>query len=186
MARLTTRLPIVLLALAAGGLGYLLAHWQRQDAGIDLPVAAAGLPTSAQVIGRPAPAMAWVDLERQPFALADFHGKAVLLNFWASWCAPCIEEMPVLDAFARDPRNEAVHIVGIALDEAQAVGDFLQAHPVSYRIAIGTTRFPDESNVLGNDRSLLPYSVLIGPDGVVRKTRMGGFSATELAAWVRL
>lgn len=185
MTRPTTRLPIVLLALAAAGLGFLLAHWQRQDAGFDLPVAAAGLPTSKQVIGRPAPAMAWVDLERRPFALADFRGQTVLLNFWASWCAPCIEEMPVLDAFARDPGND-VQIVGIALDQAQPVRDFLQAHPVSYRIAIGTTRFPDESNVLGNDRSLLPYSVLIGPDGVVRKTRMGGFSATELAAWVRL
>lgn len=186
MTRPTSRLPIVLLVLAAGGLGFLLARWQRQDAGIDLPVAAAELPTPQQMIGRAAPAMAWVDLQLQPFALADFRGQTVLLNFWASWCAPCIEEMPVLDAFARDPDNGGVQVIGIALDQAQPVRDFLQAHPVAYRIALGTTRFPDESNLLGNHRSLLPYSVLIGPDGVVRKTRMGGFDAAQLAAWVRL
>ena len=183
MTRPPSRLPIAVLALAAGGLGFLLAHWQRQDAGLNLPIAASTL-SAQQVIGRPAPELAWIDLEHQPFALSDFRGSAVLLNFWASWCTPCIEEMPVLDAFARDPGNRT-RVVGIALDQLQPVLDFLQTHPVSYRIAIGSRRFPDESNLLGNEHSLLPYSVLIGADGVVLKTRLGGFDAAELDAWVK-
>lgn len=184
MAFMPKGLPIIVLALAAGGLGFLLARWQRLDAGTDLPLAT-GLPTAELVIGRPAPAMDWVDLDQRPFGLSDFRGKAVLLNFWASWCAPCIEEMPILDAFARDPDHQAVQVVGIALDQEQAVRDFLRAHPVGYRVALGTTSFPDESNRLGNNRSMLPYSVLIGPDGVIKKTRLGSFDAAELAAWAR-
>lgn len=115
----------------------------------------------------------------------DFAGRPVLVNIWASWCPPCIEEMPELDRFARAQGGDGVQVLGIALDEADAVRAFLDRVPVDYPQGIDTPGNADAGVRLGNPRGVLPYSVLVAADGTVLKQRIGPFEDGEIEGWAR-
>jgi thiol-disulfide isomerase/thioredoxin len=125
------------------------------------------------------------DVDGQPRQLSDWDGKLVLLNFWATWCGPCREEMPLLSETGRKFSRNGLQVVGIAIDEADAVKDFLKDSPVRYPILIGGDDDPNASLLFGDTRSVLPYSVLIGRDGKVLAQRAGSFSPSELAGWLQ-
>ena len=110
-------------------------------------------------------------------------GRPLLVNVWASWCGPCVEEMPELQRFAAAQGANGVQVVGIALDEPDAVRAFLQRVPVDYPILIDAPGPADAGVRLGNVRGVLPYSVLIGADGRVLKRRIGPFVPGELDAF---
>lgn len=172
---------IALLAFAAAGAGFMVARALRgaNDAGQQsVETASADLQ-----IGDPRPALIFPDLDGKPVALASFDGRPLVLNFWASWCPPCIGEMPMLDAFAK--AHPEVHVVGIAVEPAEAARDYLAGAPVSYPILLGSEGSPDESQLFGNRRGVLPYTVLIGADGRIRKRRAGAFQEGELEDWIR-
>ena len=112
-----------------------------------------------------------------------FPGRPILVNFWASWCAPCIEEMPELDRFAAGQGDTGVQVVGIALDDPAAVEEFLARIPVRYPILVDVAGPRDSSVQLGNPRGVLPYTVLVSADGRLLKQRIGPFVHGELDAW---
>lgn len=116
---------------------------------------------------------------------AGFAGRPLLVNVWASWCGPCIDEMPELDRYAREQAGNGTQVLGIALDEEAAVRDFLARIPVSYPIALDTPGSRDSGVQLGNPRGVLPYSVLISADGRLLKQRIGPFEHGEIDAWAR-
>ena len=110
-------------------------------------------------------------------------GKPVLVNLWASWCGPCIEEMPELDRFAASQGANGTQVVGIALDDAEAVRAFLQRIPVSYAVLIDAPGPRDAGVRLGNPKGVLPYSVLLDAQGRVLKQKIGPFRDGEIDAW---
>ena len=112
-----------------------------------------------------------------------FAGRPLLVNVWASWCGPCIKEMPELQRFATQQGANGVQVVGIALDRADAVAAFLQRVPVSYPILLDEPGPADAGVRLGNPRGVLPYSALISADGRLLKQRIGPFDADEIDAW---
>lgn len=120
-------------------------------------------------------------LDGEALTLSAFKGKAVLMNFWATWCGPCRQEMPELDHVAQrlDP-NKAV-VLGIAADEAAAVDAFLKEVSVSYPNAVGD---PDQmfrwSAELGNFVQGLPYSVLLDGNGELVWSKSGELDFEEL------
>jgi thiol-disulfide isomerase/thioredoxin len=173
-------LLVSLLAIAAGVLGFLLARGMSPAA----PTTAMGAAPPTLVIGRAAPPLVLRDLNGQSIDLSALVGRSVVVNFWASWCGPCIQEMPLLDAIHRDAGAGPV-VIGVALDEESAVRRFLALHPVHYPIGIGFNGVPDTSVAFGNDRDVLPYSVLIDASGVIRKTRFGSFTASDLQDWIQ-
>lgn len=113
-------------------------------------------------------------------------GRPQLINVWATWCAPCIKEMPVLDAFSVEQGDNGVEVVGIALDDPDAVRAFLAHLPVRYRIVLDTPGPADSSVWLGNTRGVLPYSVLIDGQGRVVRQYMGELSKRQLNEFARL
>ncbi|MEZ0472959.1 TlpA disulfide reductase family protein [Luteimonas salinilitoris] len=115
----------------------------------------------------------------------DFAGRPLLVNIWASWCGPCIREMPELDRYARAQGDDGTRVLGIALDDPAAVRDFLQRVPVSYPLAIDAPGRADAGVRLGNPRGVLPYSVLVSADGRVLKQRIGPFEDGEVDDWAR-
>ena len=146
------------------------------------PPAPEGLAVAGR--GDRIPDVALPGLDGTPLRLpADTLGRPVLVNFWASWCAPCIEEMPELDRYARAQGDAGVHVVGIALDDAAAVRAFLQRVPVEYRIALDTPGPRDSGVQFGNPRGVLPYTVLLDADGRVLKQRIGPFAHGEIDGW---
>ena len=109
----------------------------------------------------------------------------MLVNVWASWCGPCIEEMPELQRFATAQGPTGVQVVGIALDDEANVRDFLEKIPVSYPILIDAAGPADAGVRLGNPRGVLPYSILVSADGRLLKQRIGPFVHGEIDAWAQ-
>ncbi len=111
-------------------------------------------------------------------------GRPTLVNLWATWCGPCLKEMPDLQAFARTQGDRGVQVVGIALDEAAAVRAFLPAHGITYPVLIDAPGPADAGVRLGNPAGVLPFSALVSADGRLLKTRIGPFAdAADIAAW---
>lgn len=137
--------------------------------------------------GEPMPSIALPALSGERIALpADYAGRPLLLNFWASWCAPCVKEMPELDRFAQTQGADGVQVVGIALEDAEAVRAFLARIPVTYPILLDTPGPADSSVQVGNAMGVLPYSVLIGADGRILRQRAGPFDPGELDDFARV
>lgn len=160
-------------AVAAGALGLVVGS--RLDTAKN-PHAAVG--TDAVDISLP-------DLDGRPRKLSGFHGRPLLVNFWASWCGPCVEEMPLLDAFAAAQGANGVQVLGIALDEHARVEAFLRDTPVRYPILLDTAGPADSSVRLGNALGVLPYSVLIDAQGRIAAQKTGPFRGEELERFAR-
>lgn len=155
------RLILGLTLLAAIGGGLLQRH------------AGAAAESPSSLVGKPLPDLALADLQGKTHRLSDWQGHPLLLNFWASWCGPCLEEMPALNRLAKNVGENAPIVVGIAMDEPARVRSYLAAHPVDYPVLLGTMTAPDTSLQAGDTDGLLPYSVLIGADGRVLATHVG-------------
>ncbi|MBN8717489.1 MAG: TlpA family protein disulfide reductase [Stenotrophomonas sp.] len=135
--------------------------------------------------GAPLPAMTLRDVnDAEVDVPRAWAGRPTLVNLWATWCGPCLKEMPDLQAFARTQGDRGVQVVGIALDEAAAVRAFLPAHGITYPVLIDAPGPADAGVRLGNPAGVLPFSALVSADGRLLKTRIGPFAdAADIAAW---
>ena len=147
------------------------------------PAAPAGVSVAEK--GGIVPAMTLSDSSGQPVTIpAAWVGRPSLVNLWATWCAPCLKEMPDLQAFATAQGDAGVRVVGIALDDAAAVAAFLRQHGITYPVLLDAAGPADAGVRLGNPAGVLPYSVLVSDDGRLLKTRIGPFTdAAEIADW---
>ena len=134
--------------------------------------------------GVPIPTLRLQDLQDRTVAVPEtWAGRPLLINVWASWCGPCIEEMPELQRFSTQQGPRGIQVVGIALDTPDAVRDFLSRIPVHYPILLDAPGPGDAGVRLGNLKGVLPYSVLIDAEGRLLKQRIGPFAAGELDAF---
>jgi thiol-disulfide isomerase/thioredoxin len=121
----------------------------------------------------------------QRLAMAALRGQPLVLNFWATWCPPCVREMPALDRFYRDHRVKGWQVLGLAADNAEAVRKFLADTPVAFPIALAGFAGIDLSRRLGNLSGGLPFTVIYGRDGQVVKRHIGETQYEQLTAWAR-
>ena len=187
-------------ALAAGALGVLASLWfggsplLRTDAGQQVLHAAmdASAPEPPPGVkpaqpGEPMPPLKLADLQGQMQSLPGaYAGRPLLINVWASWCGPCIEEMPELDRYARSQGKQGVQVLGLALDTPENIHEFLARVPVRYPILLDMPGPADASVWLGNRKGVLPYSVLVGADGRILKQKIGPFEAGEISGWAQI
>ena len=175
-----TNLFIVLVAIAGAIGGFVVGGWLRQP-----PQEIAQSHGDTLKIGNKARPVTLPDPSGASRSLDEWRGKLILVNFWASWCGPCREEMPLLDRSQQQLGAQGLQIVGIAADTSAATKSFLGRHPVHYPILVDDPATgADLATAFGDTRGVLPYSVLIGRDGRVLAQRFGNFSEKTLMAWL--
>jgi len=172
-----TILGLAVLAAAAGGY---IQH-RVQAVPNDVPAAA----SEPAIIGQRVPALGLSDLDGKPRSLDEYRGRRVLLNFWASWCAPCVEEMPLLAKVQQKFGERGSIVIGIAMDDPARVRAFLTTHPVIYPILMGEIMPPSTSFKMGDVAETLPYSVLIGEDGRILATHHGALTTQQAEQWLQ-
>ncbi|MBN8224564.1 MAG: TlpA family protein disulfide reductase [Xanthomonadales bacterium] len=191
-------LRLLAVAAVAGGLGILASHWfgnpwLRTDTGQQAlqAIAEATAPQPPPGVhparpGDPLPEIRLPGLDGNIVDLAAIApDRPLLVNVWASWCGPCLDEMPELQRYARSQGADGVQVVGLALDSAEGVRGFLARTPVDYPILLDTPGPADASVRLGNLRGLLPYSVLVDARGTVVRQKLGPFAPGEIEDWAR-
>ena len=164
--------------------------------GVAATAAAAGLGLAAWrggLLGRPAAPLPpgwwdtqWDDPQGEPLRLATFKGRPLVINFWATWCAPCVEEMPLLDAFYRENKGRNWQMIGIAIDQPSSVRRFLAQYPVSYPIALGGLQGTEWGKALGNVQGGLPFTVVLNAKGDMIAQYLGKLKEDQINSWPSL
>ena len=121
----------------------------------------------------------WIDM-------AAFKGQPLLLNFWATWCPPCVDELPLIDAFYQENKAKGWNVLGLAVDRLQPVQSFLKSFPLSFPVGMAGMAGAEFGRSLGNLSGGLPYSVVIGAQGGVLQRKMGRLNAADFESWNRL
>ncbi|MEY4765736.1 MAG: hypothetical protein RI907_2409 [Pseudomonadota bacterium] len=166
-----------LLQLAAGGVGL---GW--------LGAPQASNPPAALVQGDQLTPAFWAQTFERPeggtLNMASLRGKPLVLNFWATWCPPCVKEMPELDRFQRAQRAKGWQVVGLAIDGPTPVREFLKKVRVGFALGLVGMDGSDLAQALGNTSGGLPFTVLIDPKGQIAWRKLGALKGADLQPWV--
>lgn len=122
----------------------------------------------------------------QNLPMRSFRGKTMLVNFWATWCPPCVEELPLLDYFYQENRDKNIQVVGLAVDQPSAVRTWLQSKPLHFPVGMAGLAGTELSKSLGNQTGGLPFTVVFGGSGKLLHRKLGKVSPEDLALWAKL
>ncbi|MDP1740431.1 TlpA disulfide reductase family protein [Polaromonas sp.] len=167
-------------AAAADLAGAGVAWWQFQPHGA--PVAASGEGATRD----PFWAQSFDTPDGASLALASFSGKPLLVNFWATWCPPCVEELPLIDRFHTENRDRKWQVLGLAVDQPSAVRTWLQRKPLGFPVVMAGLQGTELSKSLGNLAGGLPFTVVFGASGQLLHRKSGQVSSEDLAQWAQL
>ncbi|MCE9660175.1 MAG: TlpA family protein disulfide reductase [Burkholderiales bacterium] len=167
MKRRALAIAAVSVAAAATGAGFALWRSRRSEAGESLDLWSASFATP----------------EGPPLAMSSLRGKPLLLNFWATWCPPCVTEMPMLDAFARS-RTADWNVLALAIDAPEPVRKFLRERGLQQlRVALAKDNGPELARQLGNGAGGLPFSIAFDGRGAPAQRKLGALDDKLLQSW---
>ena len=164
-------------ALIAAGAGVFAGHSLLDAGGMEVAEAAQPAPQNAVAQLWAAPV---TNADGKPQSLSLLKGHPVVVNFWASWCGPCVEEMPSLAQLHREYAKKGVEFVGLGVDSDKNVKAFLQKVPVDYPVYVIGFGGADLARAFGNNAGGLPFTVVIDAKGNVRSTKLGQIQPNEL------
>lgn len=122
------------------------------------------------------------DADGSMHALSQWQNKTLIVNFWATWCAPCVEEMPELTELQTELAPKNIQILGLGIDTADNIREFAGKYKITYPLYIAGIAGSELSKLFGNQSGGLPFTVIIGADGKVKKTYLGRLKMDELRA----
>lgn len=128
----------------------------------------------------------WDTPQGVKLAMQSFRGRPLLLNFWATWCPPCVDELPLINEFYRQNKANGWQVLGVAVDQLGPVQAFLKTHPLDFPIAMAGASGSALARSLGNMAGGLPFSVILGSEGGVLHRKLGRLTPADLDAWAQL
>lgn len=172
MKRVPQALLITALAVICAAAGFVVYQWRAGDDNQTNPAAIGQMLMAAHLIG----------LDGKAHPLEQWRGKVLVVNFWATWCAPCREEIPGFVKFQQQYGTRGVQIVGIAIDTAERVAPYIQEIGINYPILVGGIETMDFARQIGNRAGVLPFTVVIDRQGKVVTTVVGIVRPEKLAS----
>ncbi len=174
--RFTATALIAMVAVWAGA--RIHSAWlHRASAGIAIPVGEASPPTRSDLVDESQPPAAKIPDRLPDFALAGldgkltpisaWSGKSLVINFWATWCAPCRREIPLLEALSAEWANRGITVIGVAVDHRDQVASFAQELKIRYPLLIGEQEALDVAGRFGVDSPVFPFTVFTDQRGEV-------------------
>ncbi|MDE2416395.1 MAG: TlpA family protein disulfide reductase [Burkholderiales bacterium] len=173
----TPRRVMLAAAVAATLAGLAVARWRAQDA---VPAPNPGAPIDGFW------ALQWDAPQGGHVRLVDFQGRPLIINFWATWCPPCVEELPLIDAFFMKNKANGWQVIGLAVDKLSAVQAFLQKMPLHFPVGLAGLSGTELGRGLGNLAGGLPFTILLAADGRVIQRKMGKLTPADLDTWAAL
>ena len=133
----------------------------------------------------PAPDVTFTSITGEKITTQSLRGKVVMVNFWATWCPPCIEELPLIDAFYVANQSKSLQVLGLAVDQPSMVRRYLGQKPLNFPIGLAGYSGTALGQSLGNQQNVLPYSLLFDANGMLLKQKAGKLEQSDLDAWLR-
>lgn len=161
----------VLIGVAAGWYGHIFYQDYQEQALIE----AAEHPPAF-----PVPAAQMPDLQGRLHNLTQYKGRIMVINVWASWCPPCLREMPEFAQLQQEFAAQGVQFIGIGIDEEANIRQFVNEIRINYPTLLAGPLSNQIGAALGNDQDLLPYTVLVDRSGMVRERHFGYFPKEQL------
>lgn len=162
-------LIFIIVAVIAAGIGAYVSHQRAADT---LATTATD-PALAALFAQTLP-----DSHGKPQALSQWQKKPLIINFWATWCAPCVQEMPELAAMQKE--ITPVQIIGIGVDSQENIAQFAEKMQINYPLYVAGTGATEWMRQFGNSAGGLPFTVLVGLDGNVKKVYLGRLNFEQL------
>ncbi len=183
--RLSSRTRTAILVVLVGGIGAASGLLVQQRFG---PASAPAPPPASldapSVLNDARPDFVLPDLEGRPRELSEWNGRVVVLNFWATWCGPCVHEIPMLNELQNAFEDRGLQIIGIAIDDPEQVKHFQTEIPMDYPTLLGQMAAIEVTRMYGNTSGGLPYTVVIDRAGTVVATREGALTRPEAEALI--
>ena len=130
----------------------------------------------------------WQQTFEQPqggaLSLASLRGRPLLVNFWATWCPPCIEELPMIEAFWREHASKGIQVLALAIDQPSSVRRFLERQALSFPVGLAGFQGTELAKSLGNAQGGLPYSVFFRKDASIYRQKLGQLTQKDLDEWL--
>ena len=175
----------VVIAIVSGFGGYYLQQLTKDNISHKEQLGKKKSPSPEEVIGTDAPEFSLLDLNGERRYLSEWQGKLIAINFWATWCAPCREEIPAFVELQQKYQSQGLQFVGIALQQADEIRDFINEYNVNYPSLIGGDEVIKIASELGNNIGAMPYTVLINTEGKIAFTHRGPLTREEAEAVVK-
>ncbi len=116
--------------------------------------------------------------------VAAFRGKPLLVNFWATWCPPCVEELPMIESFWREHASKGIQVLALAIDQPSSVRRFLDRQPLTFPVGLAGLEGTGLAKSLGNANGGLPFSVFFKSDGGIYSQKLGQLTQMDLDGWL--
>ena len=137
------------------------------------------------LVGQARPDFTLPDIDGLKRTVSTWDGKVLVLNFWASWCAPCLEEIPAFVDLQRTYEEQGLQFVGIAVEDIQPVKEFLDIIPINYPILVHPRKTIPVAESYGNEYGILPYTVVVDREGIIAHTQLGAISFEDTEALIK-